>query len=312
MNALPLIVLAGLNIAGALTSGSTSVPSRLYWPPLQDSQSTPSASLTTAPLPPTPTEAVVASVKGAFIAAPRKNYWPPAASFEASTFGNTFWPPPKWGAASLPPSTTSSTWTPHSQEGVASSASEYLLGVNFALAEENYNHRHGQPSHAADAPWAQDGALVACVAAALASKTYWPPLAAGQQQEHPATTAKVELAPDPTFGGNFTEFAGITSLEVASQRAVFTSEGRSALEDVSIQNDLETTRALQLSLFHHDSNYGQLDSSSGALAEEVRMQEELRELEVLQAVFLILPQVPYAQTFGPYLSYRNMRSFVIF
>ena len=288
MNNLPLIILAGVNIAGALTSGSTNVPSRSYWPPLQDSQSTNSGSLTAAPLPPTPTEAVVASVKDAFLAAPRKNYWPPAASFVASTFGNTFWPPPKWGAASLPPSTTSSTWTPHRQETGASSASEYLLSVNGALAESNSNcdsHRqHDKSSQAADAPWAQDGAIVACVAAALASKPYWPPLAAGPQQEHPATISEVDLAPYSTYGRDITEVAEVTSLEVASQRAVvFNNKGIGALEDLSIQNDPEMTRILQLSPYH-DSNYGQLDSSSGALTDEARMEEELYELEVLKAV----------------------------
>ena len=310
MNHLPLIILAGVNIAGALTSGSTNAPSRSYWPPLQDSQSTPSASLTGPPVPPTPTEAVVASVKDAFLAAPRKNYWPPAASFVASTFGNTFWPPPKWGAASLPPSTTTSTWTPHRQEGGVSSDSEYFLGVNFALAEGDSNHQHSQLSHAADVSWAQDGAIVACVAAALASKPYWPPLAAGpQQQQHPATISEVDLAPYSTCGRDITEFAEVTSLEVASQRAVvFNNKGIGALEDLSIQNDPEMTRILQLSPYH-DSNYGQLDSSSGALTDEARMEEELYELEVLQTISLSLPDVPFLQTFGPYLSYRNTWTF---
>jgi len=316
MNHLPLIILAGVNIAGALTSGSTNAPSRSYWPPLQDSQSTPSASLTGPPVPPTPTEAVVASVKDAFLAAPRKNYWPPAASFVASTFGNTFWPPPKWGAASLPPSTTTSTWTPHRQEGGVSSDSEYFLGVNFALAEGDSNHQHSQLSHAADVSWAQDGAIVACVAAALASKTYWPPLAAGPQQEHPATISEVEVAPDSAFGLDIAEFAECTSLEVTSQQAVVNCDGIGAVEDVSIQNDPEMTRVLQLSLYH-GSNYGQLDSSSRALTDEARMEEELRELEVPQAVFLSLPQSPLHKvsvltylivTCGPYFSIQYAAS----
>jgi hypothetical protein len=146
MIAVTLLFLARLATIRSLAVLPRDASPRSYWPPLHGPQ-TMTYTAPPPPLPPpSPTEAVLASVKDAFLTAPTKSYWPPAASFAASTFGNSYWPPPKSYAS------PNSAWLPT------------------------------RPALATDEPWVQDAAVVACVAAALASTSYWPPSAAGPQR----------------------------------------------------------------------------------------------------------------------------------